>query len=139
MYLISKRRRGGQYVSERNTSQLREVVIENKRTQRILKSCHEGYECSKAAEALSSPRGRDKMIETISLRYHWPNLSKNVIDYCKTCPTCQKVNPKSLKVIDSLKPIPVPKEIMSQIGVDLAQLPEVDGQKYIVFAIDYFF
>ena len=30
------------------------------------------------------------------------------------------------------------KEVMVQIGVDICNLPEVDGFKHIVVAIDYF-
>ena len=39
---------------------------------------------------------------------------------------------------NKLHSIPVPKEVMAQIGVDICNLPEVDGFKHIVVAIDYF-
>ena len=56
----------------------------------------------------------------------------------KSCRQCQLVNPKFTKEAPQLHPVPVPNAIMVQIEIDISGLPEVDGFKYFVLAIDYF-
>ena len=34
--------------------------------------------------------------------------------------------------------IPVPSNVMKQVGVDLCGLPEIDGYLYLIFCTDYF-
>lgn len=59
-------------------------------------------------------------------------------DFVKNCEVCQKVTPPWVSCVPEMKPIPVPKRVMEQIGIDVMQLPEVQGKKYIVVAVDYF-
>ena len=37
-----------------------------------------------------------------------------------------------------LKSIPVPSSVMKQVGVDICNLPEVDGYRHVIIWIDYF-
>ena len=43
---------------------------------------------------------------------------------------------KSPKV--ELKSIPVPTSVMKQVGVDICNLPQVDGYRHVIILIDYF-
>ena len=43
---------------------------------------------------------------------------------------------KSPKV--ELKSIPVPSSVMKQVGVDICNLPEVNGYRHVIVLIDYF-
>lgn len=71
--------------------------------------------------------------------YYWKGMTNDVHEYCKSCDTCQRVNPKMTKQRPELHPIPV-TDIWNQIGIDLVgPLPEtVRGNKYIVTVTDYF-
>ena len=50
-------------------------------------------------------------------------------------PTTRKI---FKKISPELKSIPVPNEVMKQIGIDLCTLPEADGFKHLIVCIDYF-
>ena len=56
----------------------------------------------------------------------------------KKCMTCQKLGRFTLKVKTELHSIPVPTAVMNQIGVDIGNLPEVDGYCCLDVCIDYF-
>ena len=43
-----------------------------------------------------------------------------------------------MKTNSELQSIPVPVDVMKQVGVDLCTLPEVDGYHYLIVCIDYF-
>ena len=46
---------------------------------------------------------------------------------------------KMPKVISpELQSIPVPNDVMRQVGVDICNLPQVDGFNYLIVCIDYF-
>jgi len=65
-------------------------------------------------------------------------MYKDTEDFCLNCLECQLVNTACLNFKDELHPVGVPKKVMSQIGIDIAAMPEVDGLKYYVAAVDYF-
>ncbi len=66
-------------------------------------------------------------------------MTKDVIEYCKHCDVCQRVNNKFSRQQPELHPIPV-TDVWKQIGIDLiGPLPETPrGHKYIITATDYF-
>lgn len=65
-------------------------------------------------------------------------METDIEKYVGSCEACQKVNPKFNKEAPSLHSIPVPMEAMQQIGIDISCLPESNGKRYIVVAVDYF-
>ena len=78
-------------------------------------------------------------IHQISLRFYWRTIEKDVEEaYVKSCDKCQGVNPKFSKEAPNLHPVAAPTEVMSQIGIDICCLPECNGLKYLVVAVDYF-
>jgi Integrase zinc binding domain/Integrase core domain len=74
----------------------------------------------------------------ISTRFYWRTIDSDIKEYVKFCQQCQKVNAKLSSETPELKSVEVPKEVMRQIGIDISCLPESNGFKYIVVAIDYF-
>ena len=58
--------------------------------------------------------------------------------YVKRCEQCQKHGKMQNVTSPELQSVSVPTEAMKQIGVDICNLPEVDGYKHLVVCIDYF-
>ena len=64
----------------------------------------------------------------------WPKTLRNTLKFVKVA----KNKGRSHKINPEPKSIPVPNEVMKQIGIDLCTLPEVDGFKHLIVCIDYF-
>jgi len=116
---------------------VREVILNKDERWQILQLLHEGG-TSIESKSLSSHRGRDVLQRILCKRFFWPNMSQDAKKFVQECPICQKANPGTLKVAEELHPIPIPSHVMKQVGVDIMQLPEVNGKRYVVVAIDYF-
>ena len=66
-------------------------------------------------------------------------MTNDIKKFIGECDRCQKsrVN-KLMKGTKDLHPIPVPRKVWSQVGVDIMSMKEVDGFRYIITAMDYF-
>jgi len=62
----------------------------------------------------------------------------DVSEYVKRCENCQKHGKMEKLISPELQSVPIPSEVMKQIGIDICNLPEVDGFKHLVLCIDYF-
>jgi len=113
-------------------------VILSRERRKVIKEAHQGATTSKEATALGSHRGRDRTYNVLRFRYSWPLMYNDVEEYCSTCFECQIYNPSMLKIKDELHPVPIPKRVMSQIGIDLSHMPKSKGMEYMVLAVDYF-
>ena len=58
-------------------------------------------------------------MDIISQRYYFKNIKLKVTDFVKNCEVCQKVTPSWVSCVPEMKPIPVPKRVMEQIGIDV--------------------
>ena len=77
------------------------------------------------------------MYDKIAQRFFWHNIAADINEYVKCCQQCPKQGDlKSPKV--ELKSIPVPSIVMKQVGMDICNLPEVDGYRHVIVLIDYF-
>ena len=117
-------------------------VIETEAEQwRIIRECHEGIGNSDEAKAMSDCFGRDKTVALIQSKVYFPGFRQKTIEFIKSCVACQcvKCGGKFEKGGEKLKPIPVPRMPMRQIGIDcITNLPKTDeGYDTIVTAIDY--
>ena len=65
-------------------------------------------------------------------------MVKDITTYVSERDNCQKAKSKKLQVKPLLQSISIPKGNMKQVGIDLTQLPEVNGYKYMIVLIDYF-
>ena len=70
--------------------------------------------------------------------FSWFGMVKDVKAYIKQCENCQRQTNTFKKISSELQSIPVPTEVMKQIGIDICNLPEVDGYKHLIVCIDYF-
>ncbi|XP_065656736.1 uncharacterized protein LOC136082086 [Hydra vulgaris] len=104
----------------------------------IVKEVHEGLGTSEKAAALASHLGINAVRKQISLRYF---LAFNCEGYHKQInqsSRCQKTFNRNLKVSLALKPVKMEQQVMKQVGVDLIQVPESNGFKFVIVLIDYF-
>ena len=83
--------------------------------------------------------GVTKTRKLLTPRCFWENMTNDVKKFIGECDRCQKsrVN-KLMKGTEDLHPIPVPRKVWSQVGVDIMSMKEVDGFRYIITAMDYF-
>src|ERR1044071_2870363 len=86
---------------------------------------------------LSAHLGRKTTYEKVKEKYWWKGMIKDIEEYVKTCDNCQRRNKPVGK--HELNPIEV-KELFHMIGIDVVGplLETMNGNKYIVVAIDYF-
>ena len=76
-----------------------------------------------------------------SEKIQWPKPWQLIVAVSlrtKICKSCHQQGKIFRKISPELKSIPVPNEVMKQIGIDLCTLPEVDGFKHVIVCIDYF-
>ena len=90
---------------------------------------------------MSGHFGRDKTVALIQSKVYFPGFRQKTIEFIKSCVACQRVKcgGKFEKGGEKLKPIPVPRMPMRQIGIDcITNLPKTDeGFDTIVTVIDY--
>ena len=65
-------------------------------------------------------------------------MIKDIITYVSKYDQCQKSKNRKLQSKPLLQNILIPEGNMKQVGIDLTQLPEVNGYKYLVVLVDYF-
>ena len=126
------------YIGKESQGTRKRVLIEKGEQIRAIKAAHEGLGTSVESAALAGHRGINATYSIVTSRFYWRTMDRDVKEYVGTCGACQKVNPKWKTVKPPLHPVPVPQAVMRQIGVDIASLPEIDGLRYVVFAVDYF-
>ena len=64
-------------------------------------------------------------------------MDEDVNEYIKNCQNCQPQGKCFKKISLGLQNIPIPSEVMKQIGVDPCNLFEVDSFKPLIVCIDY--
>ena len=115
----------------------RRVVFEVERRTGIIHDVHERIGDNSMAKALAAHHGRESTYQKISERFFWHGMIEDFKEYIKICKSCQQQGKIFKKISPELKSIPVPNEVMKQIGIDLCTLPEVDGFKHLIVCIDY--
>lgn len=68
--------------------------------------------------------GRDKTSALVTSLYWWPGIHKDVEQYVRTCPGCQRNKAKRAKPFGLMVPLQVPQRRWTSIGVDfITHLP----------------
>ena len=82
--------------------------------------------------------GRDKTARRIQQRFYWPTLFRDVADYCRRCPECQKTDTNGQQRVP-LVPLPIMNEPFERIAMDIVgPLPRSrKGNQYILVICDY--
>lgn len=99
------------------------VIMDRSRRMRILKQAHEGL----------GHRGVKAVYELVRERFHWPHMWASIKSHVATCHECQIRNTKKIEL-----PLTVstPVSLFSKVYIDVMNMPEVSGYKYIVAARD---
>jgi len=114
------------------------VLWSEQEIQCAIREIHEGCGESIESKSMRSHHGITSTMNLISSQFYWRRIDLDIREYIKSCEQCQKVYPKLSAEAPELQSVAVPKEVMRQIGIDISCLPESNGFKYIVVAIDYF-
>jgi len=122
------------------------VVPSLQEQKQLIREAHSGRGPVRDAQSLQSKAlgghfGRDKTASLLQQQYYFPQLYQKVQEVIKCCDVCQRVNSGSKldKGGKALSIVPVPNDTWKKIGIDLlGPLPEYEGMKYIVTAVDYF-
>ena len=112
----------------------RTVIISTTEQQEIIHDVHKGIGSDPKSKAMASYRGRESTYEKISRRFYWHNMINDVREFIAKCDECQRHKAIPKQISQRLQNVPV----MAQIGIDICNLPEVDGFKHLIVCIDYF-
>ncbi|KAI5081298.1 hypothetical protein GOP47_0004481, partial [Adiantum capillus-veneris] len=63
----------------------------------------EAHDCKLAGHG-----GQKRSYDKLHQHYMWPKMKDDVIDYVRTCPTCQLVKAQRVKPAGLLHPMPTP-------------------------------
>ena len=106
-------------------------MISRREQQDILKDVH-------SVEGRGGHLGMNKTMKKLTARFYWETITEDTQNFIRTCKKCQAVNFSfSNKGKQELQNIPVPSRIFAQVGIDIMHMPEVDGYRYLITAIDY--
>lgn len=87
------------------------VPADNAIKSQIIRECHD--------IPISGHLGRDKTVARIQRAYTWPGLYKDVRDYIRSCPVCQRTKPTNQAPAGALQPLPTPEYRWQQVTMDL--------------------
>ena len=113
------------------------VIKSKEERQQIISDVHQGIGDNCKAKAMASHRGRDSYVSKMFREIFWHNMLGDVAEFVKRSEMCQKHGKMEKLVSPELQSVPVPSEVMKQIGTDICNLPEVDGYKHLVVCLDY--
>ena len=116
----------------------RKVIFDEQQKIEIVHDIHEGIGENSRSKAMASHRGRESTCQNLSERFFWHGMVNDVKSYIKNCENCQHQSNTFKKNSPQLHSIPVPTGVMKQIGIDICNLPEVDGYRHLIVCIDYF-
>ena len=107
------------------------MVLPNQCREAVLRLAHE--------IPLSGHLGKKKTVERVLRRFYWPTLHRDVAEWCRTCPECQKTSWASRYSKAPLIPLPIVEEPFSRIVRDIVgPLPRSrSGNKFSLVVCDY--
>ena len=110
--------------------QFEQVVVPLSCRQDILHLAHE--------VPLAGHLGKNKTAKRILNRFYWPTLFRDVRDYCRSCPNCQKASRRK-EARAPLISLPIMSVPFQRIAMDIVgPLPKSrKGNRYILVVCDY--
>ena len=125
-----------------------EVITDKQWQYYIVETTHAGVQSKDVEDTARNTGGHlgiNKTCKKITSRLYWPGIKSDVIDYIKGCERCQRVNRSVLQKSSlELYNIPILIKVISQVGIDLMKLCEIDGFEdeagfqYVITAQCYF-
>ena len=81
--------------------------------------------------------GMRRTLELVDRHFHWRGLRGDVLQYVKTCPTCQVVKSNNRAKASLLRPLEIPSRKWAHITMNLVtDLPESNGYTAIAVFMD---
>ena len=107
-----------------------QLVVPRKYRAKVLQLAH--------SIPLAGHMGRDRTATRILKRFFWPNIFKDVADYCHSCPECQKAARKTGQRAPMI-PLPITGQPFERIAMDIVgPLPRsIKSYRCILVVCDY--
>lgn len=106
------------------------LCVPSKEVPFILCKVHDGI--SKSAHA-----GQERTLAAVREKFYWPTLRKDVLDYVKTCNTCQKTKPNQRGKQGYLQLLEIPAQPFDTISLNfISGLPMSNGKNAILVVVD---
>lgn len=82
--------------------------------------------------------GQRKTLDLVQRVFYWPNMKEDVVQYCRSCPSCQLNKASSAKPAGLLQPLPIPGRRWESISMDfIVELPvSKSGNDTILVIVD---
>ena len=81
--------------------------------------------------------GHQRTLEKVARMFWWPAMHLDVLDYVRSCSSCQQMKSSSQKPAGQLQPLPIPERRWGSVSMDLiTQLPKSHGHDAIVVFVD---
>lgn len=83
--------------------------------------------------------GVSATIKRIQSLFAWPGLKKQVVEFVKSCPTCQQAKPERVRYPGLLQPLGTPSSAWQTVSLDFVEgLPPSQGFNCILVVVDLF-
>ena len=109
-----------------------------------MKEFHEGTRDPDGKAAPIGSRAHHGISATASMvssRFYWRSMQSDIQKFVKSCPQCQGTSTAratSAAVNAAVKAAALPVTVMQKFGVDIISMPESDGFRFLIVAIDHF-
>ena len=70
-----------------------------------------------------------KTYHFMSQHYYWPKMRQDTLEYCRSCPTCQRTKASTQKPYGLLKPLPILKQPGTHLSMDFLYLAKAQPMK----------
>ena len=115
------------------------MITDEQLQHKIIVGSHAGLGGTPHARCTGGHFGMSRTREIITREYYWRGVMKDVEYYVQRCDRCLCRKTISIqKTRSKLKSVPIPKKVWYQISIDLMQMSECRGYKYILGVQDYF-
>ena len=85
----------------------------------------------------SAHAGPERLWNSLSTRFYWKKMKRDVVRYCQTCDVCQKTKPSNFTKFGMLIPNPIPSRPYQSISMDfIVNLPWSEGFNAIYVVVD---
>ena len=115
---------------ESETETVMQLVLPRSCRQRVLELAH--------SIPLAGHLGRKKTYARLAQRFYWPSMSRDVVEYVRSCEACQKCGRRRPARVPMI-PLPVVDVPFSRVAMDLVgPLPRSrSGNRYVLVLCDY--
>lgn len=82
--------------------------------------------------------GVARMLSALTRTYSWPTVRQDVINFCRSCDSCQRTRISTQAKAGELVPLPIPDRPWSVIGINfIVKLPSSSGFDSIFVITDH--